>query len=101
MSRRRLLLVAVLVLAVVGVLLAVLQPWRDRDAAPRRAAVSDRETRSSAPPATGGGAPAAQPVELAGPITLSAATVVAAPEAAAGELAGRVLDWGTGAPVPG
>lgn len=46
-------------------------------------------------------APAAPPVDVSGPIALSPATVVAAPDAPAGELAGRVLSWGDGAPVAG
>jgi len=93
MSRRRLALLIPIVL--IACLIAVWQ-WRRREPAPSpRATAAARDLPARGAPAI------AAPVELAGPLALSPASTVAAPDAAAGELAGRVLDWATGAPVAG
>jgi hypothetical protein len=91
---------AVAVVAVVAAVGAVLL-WRGQGG--ERGAPAPGAAPPSRAPLPGKAADRAPavPVELAGPLALAAATSSPAPDASAGELAGRVLDWGTGEPVGG
>jgi hypothetical protein len=95
MSRRRL-TISLVVIAVLAVVAFLLWPRGDASRAPSQPLPTRAAPTKTPPPEA-----AAPEVELAGPLTLSPATVVAAPDAAAGELAGRVLNWGDGSPVAG
>ncbi len=101
MTRRRMLLVAGALIAL-GVAL-LWWPW-PRGAGPAASTPTPGSRRAGPEPGRaravdpGAAAPAAAP---AAPMAMSPAIAVPAADAPTGELAGRVLNWGNGAPVAG
>jgi len=92
----------VLIAAALVAIAAALLWWRwPREIAKAPAKVATQTERQVPERAAAATNAAPVEVEIAQPITLSPATVQAAPDAPAGELAGRVLNWGDGSPVAG